>query len=190
MSTAAEMSPDEQSALWRRLDMPGHEAVRIYEGEDGWLIDGASIFLYEGKPCRLEYMIECDSEWQTMSVTVDGFVGDEVVAFEIDVEGDTWYLNGEEISAVEGCVDIDLNFSPVTNFLPIKRLGLSVGDSGDVRAAWLRFPSFSLEPLEQAYMRRSESVYNYRSMTGFEKDITVDEFGLVKDYSDFWTREG
>jgi hypothetical protein len=189
MSTAVEMSPDEFSALWRRLDVPGHEAVRIYEEEDRWYVDGTSIFLFEGKPCRLEYLIECDEEWRTRCVTVDGFVGDAVVAIEIDVDGDIWYLNAEEVTAVAGCIDIDLNFSPVTNLLPIKRLDLGVGESGDVRAAWLRFPSFSLEPLEQTYKRVGDLVYNYRSTTGFEKEITVDEHGVVAEYSDFWTRE-
>jgi hypothetical protein len=177
------------SVLWRRLDMPGHEAVRVYEGDDGWFLDGAAVFSYEGTPCRLEYLIECDVEWKTSIVTVDGFVGDEVIAIEIESEDGVWYLNGEEIESVEGCTDIDLNFSPVTNLLPIKRSDLAVGDDAPVRAAWLRFPSFNLEPLEQTYTRKSDSVYNYKSSTGFEKDITVDEFGLVVEYSDLWTRE-
>lgn len=189
MSVAAETSKDEVSALWRRIDMPGHEAVRIYDGEDGWYLDGAAIFLFEGSPCRLEYLIECDPEWRTNFVTVDGFVGDEVVAIEIEIDDGVWYLNGEEIADVKGCTDIDLNFSPVTTILPIKRLALGVGSTESVKAAWLRFPSFSLEPLEQTYTRKSESVFNYRSTTGFEKDITVDDFGLVVSYSDFWIRE-
>lgn len=189
MTAAAETSIDEVSALWRRIDMPGHEAVRIYEGEDGWYLDGAAIFLFEDRPCRLEYLVECDSEWRTNFVTVDGFVGDEVVAIEIENEDGVWYMNGEEIADVNGCTDIDLNFSPVTNLLPIKRSGLGVGESESVRAAWLRFPSFSLEPLEQTYTRKSESLYNYRSTTGFEKDITVDDFGVVVEYPDLWVRE-
>lgn len=180
---------DGTSAIWRRLDMQGHEAVRIYEGEDGWYLDGAAIFSYEGQPCRLEYLIECDEDWQTSFVTVDGFVGTEVIAIEIDVEDGVWYLNGEEIDGVEGCVDIDLNFSPVTNLIPIKRSDLDIGDEAPVKAAWLRFPSFELEVLEQTYRRKSDLLYNYRSSTGFEKDITVDEFGLVVEYPDFWVRE-
>jgi len=183
------MLAEEPSALWRRVDIPGHEAVRVYEGEDGWYIDGSAIFLHEVKPCRLEYLIECDADWQTRSVTVDGFVGDEIVAIEIDVDGDVWFLNGEEIAAVEGCIDIDLNFSPATNLLPIKRSQLAVGDEVSVRAAWLRFPSFELELLEQTYARTNESTYNYRSATGFEASITVDENGLVVDYPNVWARE-
>ena len=177
------------SALWRRLDMPGHEAVRIYEGDDGWILDGASVFSYKGKPCRLEYLIECDPDWKTSIVTVDGFVGHEVVAIEIESENGVWYVNGEEVGDVERAIDIDLNFSPVTNLLPIRRSNLAVGDEAAVRAAWLRFPSFKLETLEQIYTRTGESIYTYRSSTGLEKAITVDEFGLVAEYADFWVRE-
>ena len=185
-----ELEPQEEhGALWRRLDMPGHEAVRIYGDGEGWYVDGAAVFLFEEKPCRLEYFIECDTDWNTTFATVDGFVGDDIVAIEIEVDGDVWYLNGEEVAAVEGCIDVDLNFSPVTNLLPIKRSGLGIGDKATVRAAWLRFPSFELEPLEQTYTRKSESVYNYQSSTGFEKDITVDKFSVVHEYPDFWIRE-
>ena len=180
---------DDTSALWRRVDMPGHEAVRIYEGEDGWYLDGSAVFLYDGRPCRLEYLVECDEEWQTRFVTVDGFVGEDVVSIEIEVQGDVWYLNGVEVPAVEGCVDVDLNFSPVTNLLPIKRLNLDLDKAGDVNAAWLQFPSFELKPLGQTYRRVSDLVYNYRSDTGFETDIAVDANGLAVEYPDLWIRE-
>ena len=50
---------------------------------------------------------------------------------------DEW---GADSRAVDGCRDIDLNFSPSTNVLPIRRLSLDVGDQAAVRAAWLRFP--------------------------------------------------
>ena len=179
----------EHGTIWRRLDLPGHEAVRVYGDDAGWYLDGSAVFLYEGMPCRLEYMIECDDDWTTRFTTVDGFVGDDVVAVEIEIDENGWYLNGVPISTVKDCIDLDLNFSPVTNLLPIKRLDLAVGDEEPVRAAWLRFPSFSLEPLEQVYTRKSDSVYNYRSTTGFEKDIRVDEFGLTVEYKDFWVRE-
>ena len=113
-----------------------------------------------------------------------------MIECEISVSDDRmWYLNDQEMRAVKGCIDIDLNFSPVTNLLPLKRLELGVGESQDVRAAWLRFPSFSLEPLEQRYSRIDNSIYNYQSKTGFEKDITVDNFGLVTEYPDFWIQE-
>ena len=84
------------------------------------------------------------------------------VDLSVDAAG-RWRLNGADCPAVEGCVDLDLNFSPSTNALPIRRLGLAVGQAAEVRAAWLRFPSFALEPLEQVYRRTGETTYRYES---------------------------
>jgi hypothetical protein len=90
---------------------------------------------------------------------------------------------------VAGCIDIDLNFSPSTNLLPIRRLGLQVGEEASVRAAWLRFPSFRLEPLEQSYTRR-ETTYVYRNQdSGFTADLRVSPNGMVLDYEGLWIAE-
>jgi len=186
------MINEEHSIIWRRIDMPGHESVRIYNDSDGRYLDGAAIFFYKGQPCRLEYLIECDLDWQTTFVSVDGWVGNELIEFEIEVDGGTtWFLNGEEVPAVEGCVDIDLNFRPVTNVLPIQRLKPAVGESKSVRSAWLRFPTFALEPLEQIYTRVDDSTVRYESGGGqFTRELKVNESGLVTEYPDFWTLEG
>src|SRR5438132_1248052 len=77
-----------------------------------------------------------------------------------------WRLNGTECPAVAGCIDVDLNWSPSTNLLPICRLGLAPGQEAGVRAAWLRFPSFTLEPLEQRYRRLDAATYRYESGGG------------------------
>ncbi|MEJ7847178.1 MAG: putative glycolipid-binding domain-containing protein [Pyrinomonadaceae bacterium] len=152
----------DHSILWRRLDMPGHESVLVYSDE-GWYLDGAAIFLHDGKACRLEYLIKCDPEWKTGSASIDGWINDVPLNIEIDViQGNRWHVNGEEIQAVTGAVDLDLNFSPITNTLPLRRLGLNIAESAEVRAAWLRFPSFELEPLEQTYTRLDESTYRFK----------------------------
>jgi hypothetical protein len=91
---------------------------------------------------------------------------------------------------VVGCTDIDLNFSPSTNLLPIRRLALAVGESADVNAAWLRFPSFKLEQLPQQYLRLDETTYRYESAGGqFVAELQVDLFGFVIDYPGIWRAE-
>src|SRR6266545_3026332 len=102
-----------------------------------------------------------------------------------------WKVGGDEVSRIEGCLDVDLNFSPSTNLLPIRRLRLSVGQERDVRAAWLRFPSFRFELLEQSYRRLSRNRYRYRSAGGrFETDLEVDDDGFPTRYPGFWERVG
>ena len=106
-----------------------------------------------------------------------------------DSSGD-WRLNDRYCPEVAGCIDIDLNFSPVTNTLPIRRLELKVGEAAPVRAAWVRFPSFALEPLEQSYERLDTNTYRYTSAGGrFTARVGVDDHGLVTDYGDIVSRE-
>lgn len=172
--------------------MPGHEACRLTEIESGWRIAGTAVFSYEEQACRLEYAISCDAQWRTLSAAVTGWIGERDVEVEVIRDGaGLWRLNGDFVPAVEGCVDVDLNFSPSTNTLPIRRLDPEVGHSVHVRAAWLRFPSFRLEPLEQSYTRIGANLYRYESAGGrFVASVEVDEAGLVTEYGGIWRREG
>jgi hypothetical protein len=178
-------------ALWRRRDIPGYESCRIFSRDAGWQLAGAALFAYHGSACRLDYVIACDSEWLTQSAVVSGWVGTRVIDITVTRHASgRWSLNGTACPAIAGCVDVDLNFSPSTNLLPIRRLELSIGQAAAVRAAWLRFPTFELEPLEQTYARISERVYRYESSGGrFVADVTVDAQGLVLDYGEIWSRE-
>jgi hypothetical protein len=182
----------ERAIIWRRIDKPGHEFARLSLIDSCWSLDGTAVFVHEGLPCRLDYLLECDSQWLTLSGKIAGRVGDEVIEVEISVDpARRWRLNGEECAEVESCVDLDLNFSPSTNLLPIRRLNLAVGQEAGVRAAWLRFPSFKLEPLEQMYRRIDTLIYRYESAGGkFVTELEVDEAGFVTHYPNFWRMEG
>ena len=180
------------SILWRRLDLPGVESARLERTEGGWTLAGASLFTHEERLCRLYYEVRCDLAWRTRTARVAGFVGGNAVEVAIETDGKGgWRMNGEACPQVDGCIDVDLNFSPSTNLLPIRRLRLDVGREAEVRAAWLRFPSFALEPLEQRYVRTSEEGYRYESAGGaFVRDLTVNDEGFVVRYPGLWEAGG
>ena len=177
--------------LWRRIDTPGHEFARLTNQDSAPCLSGTAVFRWDRQPCQLDYRVICDAHWRTVAGKVTGFVGDESIDIECTVDsGCHWRLNGKAQPAVAGCIDLDLNFSPSTNLLPIRRLNLEVGEEALVRAAWLRFPSFHLEPLEQIYRRTGESVYRYESAGGsFVADLQVDSQGFVTRYADLWEIE-
>jgi hypothetical protein len=180
-----------ESILWKRLDVPGHEFAEQRETANGWQLRGVAVFAHADQPCRLEYDIRCDREWQTELVTLGGIVGDAELAMELlrNPAGE-WAMNGSKVWELTDCDDVDLNFSPSTNMLPIRRLGLAEGESARVRAAWVRFPGFTLEVLEQVYTRTGRETYRYESANGrFRRDLTVDAAGFVLEYPDFWRAE-
>lgn len=168
--------------------MPGHEYCSVYDEAERWFLSGAAVFRHERELCRLEYLIECDATWESRAARVSGWVGDRAIDVELQIDPErVWLLNGVEQPAMKGCTDVDLNFSPSTNLLPIRRLNLKVGQQEPVSAAWLRFPSFELERLDQVYHRLDETTYRYESAGGkFVAELKVNEFGFVTSYADLW----
>lgn len=182
----------EASALWRRVDGSGHEYARLTREGDSWLISGVALFASDAGPCRLDYSVRCDPSWVTTSAHVQGFIGDRPVEAAISADSTrSWRLNGTACPDVDGCIDVDLNFSPSTNLLPVRRLDLQIGEHAEVHAAWLRFPDFTLERLVQTYTRIGERLYRYESGGGtFLAELEVDSAGLPVTYGDLWARAG
>lgn len=180
-----------ESILWRSLIFPGHEACRLFSQDSHWNLEGTAVFSHELLPCRLDYKVICDPSWRTLSAKVEGWVGNTLISIQIRTDVDQhWWVNESEEPSVMGCIDLDLNFSPSTNLLPIRRLNLVVGETADLKAAWLRFPSFRLETLAQRYSRLSEVDYRYESAGGqFVTDLKVDRSGFVVDYPGVWQSE-
>jgi len=180
-----------ESILWRAIDWFGHEACSLFRVNSEWRLEGTAVFLHEGQACRLSYLIACDANWNTRSAVVSGWSSGEDVNLKLSVDAQRrWQVNGVAKPAVEGCTDLDLNFSPSTNLLPIRRLNLEVGQQAEVKAAWLRFPSFELEPLSQVYERLGEFKYRYSSRGGdFVAELTVNQVGFVTVYPQLWEVE-
>lgn len=181
----------DSAVLWRRLDLPGHDHARLSPRPGGWLLSGTALFAHGGLPCRLDYRVLCDPAWQTESATVEGWAGGEPVRVRLAADAERrWRLDGAEQPQVEGCVDVDLGFTPATNLLALRRLALPVGAAAEVRSAWLDFPGFAMEPLPQRYRRTGESTYAYESSGGaFTAELRVNAAGFVTHYPRLWTEE-
>lgn len=177
--------------LWKRVDIAGHEAARVTGGDGGWRIDGAALFVHTGLPVRLDYHVSCDGAWNTRTASVTGWIGDRTIDVQIEAGDDRqWLVNGVPEPVISGCVDVDLNFSPSTNLLPVRRLQLEIGEEAVVRAAWLRFPSFRMEVLEQLYRRTAADLYEYESAGGsFKALLRVNAFGFPVEYAGVWQAE-
>jgi len=177
--------------LWRRLDVPGNEASRLKHRDDGWELSGTAVFSYERLPCKLDYLVICTADWQTHSAQITGVIGDRDIDLGVSVDRERkWYLDEAECPAVAGCLDIDLGFSPSTNLLPIRRLSLAPGQQAEVRAAWLPFPSLTLELLPQVYRREGRQTYRYESDGGaFVRLLEVNAAGFVTNYPGLWAEE-
>jgi hypothetical protein len=171
--------------LWQGLIAPSMERFVAARTETGFQLSGLILQAHQDAPHVVRYAIGVDEVWRTRTVEVelenDGQHRTSLVA---DGAGH-WSRDGKQLSALDACLDVDLEWSPSTNTLSIRRLGLAVGATKVVSAAWVRFPSLEVQRLDQSYERLEERRYRYRS-GGFTADLTVDDEGMVLQYGVTW----
>jgi hypothetical protein len=84
------------------------------------------------------------------------------------------------VDAVEGALDCDLAFSPLTNFMPAARLG---AEPADHVMAWVSVPDLAVLRSEQRYEPAGDGRVRY---VGLDHDFTavleLDEAGFVTRY--------
>jgi hypothetical protein len=172
--------------VWQRHDTPGAEYCQVDRTETGARLSGVGVVAVEGLPERVDYAIELDAEGRTrlVQVTAVGPEGTRVVSLSADGHG-TWRRDGEVLFEGPDLLDVDLGFSPVTNSLPVWRLGLAVGERREIGVAWVLFPEMEVVTGRQSYERVAELAYVYRS-EGFEARLRLFPDGLVERYADLW----
>ena len=179
------------SILWRRLDVPGHDACRLERTDAGWLLDGAAVFCEEGVVARLAYRIVCDSEWRSRQGRVEGWLGERAIDLRVARSADgVWSLNGVAVSRLDATPDLDLGFTPASNLLQLRRAGLKEGQGADLPAAWLDVAQATLSILPQRYERRSATTYWYEAPSfGYRGLLEVRPSGFVVRYPELWEVE-
>ena len=179
-----------RTVRWQRLDRPGMERATLGPSKGGWNIDGRIETDLEGGHARIRYRVSCDAAWRTQAAWATIKEGRSRRRLGLFVTADGgWILDGQEQRDLKGCVDIDFEISPATNTLPIRRLTPKVGETRDIRVAWVRFPELRVEPARQRYTRVGERRYRFENLeSGYAVEILVDDAGLVIEYPDLWTR--
>jgi hypothetical protein len=170
------------AVLWQASD--GGSEVCVLERSDlGWRMRGTVLTHEAMQPIELRYEVMVDHAWATTDVEVlVTFAGGDTR--ELAELGRVW-SGMERPPEYRDCIDVDLSFTPATNTLPIRRLGLDIGEEAEVHVAWLVWPDLTLQRVSQRYTRLAEDRYRYRQ-DEFEAELIVDRRGLVLEYEGLW----
>ena len=95
-----------------------------------------------------------------------------------------WTANGERIADVDGALDCDLAFSPLTNLMPVRRSGLHERTgSEDFVMAWVSVPDLRVHASPQRYEHvRPASCATSRSTATSRPSSSSTSDGLVVRY--------
>jgi uncharacterized protein len=180
-------------AAWRHLGArAGFEVVFF----DGSRFEGTTAAAEAGDAWVVDYRVVVDEGWRTRSaeVTSRSAAGRREVALRSE-PGGRWTIDGQHEPVLDGCLDVDLESSALTNAFPVNRLGLEIGERAEAPAAYVRALDLAVERLEQHYLRLDDADgrrrYRYSAPRfEFECELAYDEAGLVLDYPGIATRAG
>lgn len=179
--------------MWQSEDAPGFEHVRIDEGHPEWTVfDSMFVREHGGHVRRGGYTLIIDKAWRTLElrIMVEQAPG-SMVAQHLLASGDgSWTdADGQPMPELDGCIDVDIQWSPLTNTLPLRRLDLSDGGESDIRVAYIALPELDARPMAQTYSRVDSSTVRYQSETrSFVRDLVVDDEGYVVEYPGLFQR--
>jgi hypothetical protein len=185
------------SACWEhRGARSGFEVTYIEDRDGGWRLDGTTAATEDGQPWVVTYSIQVDRAWVTRDAHIAArtAAGSGETRLSADGQG-RWLVDGRRAPYLEGCLDVDLESSAMTNALPVHRMNLRVGEAADAPAAYVRAPSLTAERLEQVYQRIADTDarqrYEYSAPAfGFTSRLRYDDCGLVTDYPGIAVRAG
>jgi hypothetical protein len=184
---------------WNRVEEFGAELARVDDGDGlratGWTLGAAPVAYHAA------YTLATDSRWRTTSleVTTEGAGWSRKLVLSNDPDRRAgWRVRASESGALVGpppgaelpelfedALDLDLGFSPLTNTLPIRRLGLLDGAGSTeqkITVAFVELPSLAVVASVQYYSRLPEGRVLFRDDSGYRAELDIDEAGYVVHY--------
>jgi hypothetical protein len=183
-----------RALLWTRTDTAGSEHV-LFDDRRGLVARGTQIAV-DPVPYTCRYELHTDESWATARFVVTAEGAGWLRTVRMERAAGRWRVTTaeqgqldlhepgiEDPDRLEDVLDVDLGGSPLTNTLPLKRLGLLQSErrNATVAVAWVLPPSLAVVRSEQTYTVLSKNAVRYTS-GGFEADIELDEHGYVRDY--------
>jgi len=176
-----------EAVRWQSWDGMGVEHMVLAERAGCLVAEGA---LLSGGDAHFaaSYEVSCHPDGTVARAHVS-VTGGPKLTLQSDGDGKWRNTDGKKLTELAGALEVDFSASPFTNTLPIRRLMLPVGGSADIVVAWVSFPTLEVHAAPQRYTRLADRHWRFRSLDAdFERDIEVDEHGLVVEYPDLFSR--
>ncbi|MFD6948989.1 glycolipid-binding family protein [Nocardiopsis sp. TSRI0078] len=184
----------EHPAVWSRTDVPeGLGLGTLISEPDGYRLEAGETVAVGEERFLTRFTVRTDLAWTTRGVRAEVLSAQGLESVALSSRGGHWTdAYGRPLPELVGCLDVDVAATPLTNTLPIRRLGLRPGEYRDIVVAWIDIPSLRVRRVRQRYTRHPAEDglerYTYRDPLHGEYRLSVDGDGVVVDYERFARR--
>jgi hypothetical protein len=191
--------------FWERRDVPGAEHVLLAD-QSGLYAHGSALAA-EPVAYACHYELQTDSDWVSRRLDVRTEGAGWARSVRLELAAGRWRITASEQGDLDaalvaagharaglpgsedpdllyGAFDVDLGASPLTNTLPVRRLGLLHAETGvahRLSVAWVLVPSLEVVQADQIYTPLGENRVRFADET-FSADLVMDDDGFVVDY--------
>ncbi len=180
-------SPEGHRVQWTTWATDGLETTTIRWENEGFTISGA----VGDAPGRehIQYVLRLNASWQVRQFLLFRDLDEPDLWLATDGSGRWGEMNGAHRTELDGCYDIDLACTPMTQTLPIRRLPLLDGDTAELPVVVIDPETLGVRSVLHRYTRVSAKCWQHEAAEqGIATEFEVDEFGLVVDYPALFRR--
>lgn len=167
------------TARWQTWDGSGDETLSLRWENEAWTVSG------EVSRERVHYVLRLSPLWQVRQFLLFRDLDDPDLWLATDGRGRWGEVNGAHRTDLDGSHDIELDCTPFTTTLPLRRLPLDVGDEMELAVLLIDVETLAVRPVRQRYRRLEERRWLRDRLSAGEVvdtiEFGVDDYGLVLD---------
>lgn len=181
----------QQNIIWEGVEYHSLENCIVNITEKEVRVRSVIVGHYDGMLYQVAYHLYSNTQWETERLEIMYQLQNAVK--KINLRSDTkghWWLNDEPAPQFEGCMDVDITLTCLTNTLPIRRLDFTNQPIHPINVVYVDVLGGTVLPASQQYTRKDEGQYKFENVPNdFEALIKVDEHGLVMSYPGLFERK-
>lgn len=177
-----------RNIIWKGLQADSLEFCRIHFHEL-ITVKSSIVGCSDGIPFKVDYELGMSKDWIISHFSLRAWLGNVDHSLSLNHNGyGGWFNSGKEWKHLEGCLDIDISLTPLTNSLPINRIKTVSREKSNIEVVYIDVLNFGITKKIQHYQLLENNKYRFSNNENFVADIIVDEFNFVKHYPDLFER--
>lgn len=171
------------TALWKRIDRPGHDAAVLTEAGDELHLEGIAMF---NGDTTVSYQVR-QSHDGLLRARIEGRRGTARFTHDIRRTAAGWTLNDTPMGLAH-LRHLTLGFTPATAALVLRRETLPIRDRIGIAAVHFDIARPTLTAWPQHFRRRDRDLYDY-STPDRATMLQIEGDGFIRDDPGHWHRE-
>lgn len=168
-------------ADWETIDGSAGQHVQLTWENEAWTASGRVAGV------DVEYVIRLSPLWQVRQFLLFRDLPEPDLWLGTDGHGRWGEVNGAHRTELDGALDVALAITPFTHTLPIRRLGLAVGDVVALPMLTIDVDTLAVTQDSFRYSRDDEHAWSVTGPDGAQQ-FTVDAHGVPRDVAGHWRR--